>query len=84
MSSQVWWPVPPLGQKVLGGLWTRCPRGWAETVLCVMRSGAKTEMSVFGPEKSLVSSAHQKQSRSDVRAQLGGSGHLLHRHKWEP
>lgn len=62
----------------------RCPCVWAEAVLCVVWSGAKNEVPVLGPERSLVSSAHQKRSRSDARAQLGGSGHLLHLHKWEP
>lgn len=56
--------------------------GRGSALCCVV--GAKNEVPVLGPERSLVSSAHQKQSRSDARAQLGGSGHLLHLHKWEP
>lgn len=50
------------------------PCGWAGAVLCVVQSGAKTEMWVLVPEMSLVSCAQQKQSGSDARAQLGVSG----------
>lgn len=42
----------------------RCPHNWAEVVW----PGSKTEVLVLGPEMSLVSSAHGKQSRSGARA----------------